>query len=384
MEHIDSSKPNLEAIAAELAALAAAHGQEGETLRRLPPALADAFLEHDVYRMMLPPDLGGAGLDPLDYLRLVEDIAAVDGSTGWTLAIAVGSGLYVGYLPPERSRPMFSDPNCGIAGAYGPFGRGEPVEGGYRVSGRWGWASGVDQARWMVFGFSVAPDRDGGAGETRQALAPCEAFDIIDTWHVSDMRGTGSKDYEVENLFVPADMSFRMFIGAPRHPAAVFRLPGAFFAAAVASVAVGIARGAADALARLAATKRAFPGRPSLREQPFAQYAVAKALALTESGGTYMRQAIEAIWNAIQRGETIDLEQRTCARRACVQAAEASVEAVDLCCRAAGGAALFQSQPFEQRLRDVHAAIAQIVLQRGAMEDAGRVSFGLKPVSPTF
>ena len=353
-------------------------------LRHLPPALADAFLRHDLYRMLLPRDLGGADMDPLDYLKLVQDLAQVDGSIGWNLAIGIGSGLYVGYLPLERSRAMFARPDCGIAGAYAPFGRGTRVDGGYRVSGHWGWASGVHQARWMVFGFSVANGQEGGPGEVLQALAPRDAFRVLDTWHVSGMRGTGSTEYEVEDLFVPAEMAFKMFLGEPRHPAPIFRLPAAFFCAALAAVALGIAHGAAEALVRLVETKRSLPGRPSLRDQASAQYAVAKAQALAESGALYLRHGIDGIWQQIQSGVAPDPEWRLRSRRACVHAAEASVEAVDLCCRAAGGNALFQSQPFERAQRDVHATLGHIVLQRGAMEDAGRVAFGLQPLSPTF
>ncbi|MDX8516318.1 hypothetical protein [Mesorhizobium captivum] len=377
---------DLEAIRTELADLAAVHREQGDTLRRLPPALAEAFLRHDVYRMLLPSDLGGAAVDPLDYLQLVADIARVDGSTAWSLAIGIGSALYVGYLPPEHGRAMVAERACGIAGAYAPFGRGDVADGGYRVSGRWGWASGIDQARWVVFGFSVPADEatEGGPAEVRQALAPRDAFRILDTWHVSGMRGTGSTEYEVENLFVPAETSFRVFVSQPCHPAPFFRLPGAFFAAAVASVTIGIALGTVDGLKRLASGKRGFPGRPALRDQAFAQYAVAKAQALAESASAYLRHAMGDIWHNILIDEAVTLDQRTRARRAAVHAAEAAAGAVDLCCRAAGGHALFQSQPFERALRDVRAAMAQIVLQPNAMEDAGRAAFGLDPVSPAF
>lgn len=377
------------AMLAEIVDLADRHKAEGDRLRQLPPALAEAFHRHDVYRLILPRDLGGADVDPLDYLDLVEKVARVDGSTAWNLAIGAGSGLYVGYLPVERSRPMFADASSCIAGAYAPFGRGEIVEGGYRVSGHWGWASGVAQARWMVFGFRVVA-KNGVDGtdekplEVRQALAPREAFRVLDTWHVSGMRGTGSTEYEANNLFVPSDMTFRIFLDKPKHPAPVFRLPGAFFGSAVASVALGIGHGATEGLKQLAAVKDGFLGRNLLREQAYAQYAVAKAEALVESANLYLRDAIADIWHSTLAGREIDPAQRRRARRACVQAAEASAEAVDLCCRAAGGHALFESQPFERALRDVRAAIAQITLQRAAMEDAGRTAFGLKPLSPVF
>jgi alkylation response protein AidB-like acyl-CoA dehydrogenase len=375
------------AIVADIAGLAARHKAEGDRLRHLPPALAEAFRRHDVYRLILPRDLGGGDVDPLDYLDLVEK---VDGSTAWNLAIGAGSGLYVGYLPVERSRPMVADVSSCIAGAYAPLGHGVIVEGGYRVSGHWGWASGAAQARWMVFGFRVAAPggTDEKPPEIRQALAPREAFRVLDTWHVNGLRGTGSTEYEVDDLFVPSDMTFRVFLDKPKHPAPVFRLPGAFFGAAVASVALGIGHGATESLKQLAMVKGgskggARGGNP-LRQQAYAHYAVAKAEALVESAKLYLDDAIAAIWCAIVAGREIDPAQRKRARRACVQAAEASAEAVDLCCRAAGGHALFEAQPFERALRDVRAAIAQITLQRAAMEDAGRAAFGLEPLSPVF
>lgn len=371
----------MDALIDELCDLAARHKDEGDSLRTLPPALVEAFRRHDVYRLILPRDLGGAQLDPRDYLRLVEKLARTDGSIAWNFAIGAGSGLYVGYLPVERSRVMFADAACCIAGAYAPFGRGEVVAGGYRVSGRWGWASGIDQARWVVFGFTV--DRDDGR-QVLQGLAPREAFHVLDTWHVSGLRGTGSTEYEVDGLFVTEDMTFQVFKSEPQHPAPVFRLPGAFFGAAVAVVALGIAQGATEALKQLAASKRPFPGRPSLRDQASAQYAVAKAEALTESSSQYLHRALADIWQRILASNEIDLTQRARARRACVHAAEASGEAVDLCCRAAGGHAIFQGEPFERALRDVRAALAHLVLQRSAMEDAGRAVLGLDPLSPVF
>lgn len=384
--HAAAAMPAPAAIVADIAGLAARHKAEGDRLRHLPPALAEAFRRHDVYRLILPRDLGGGDVDPLDYLDLVEKVARVDGSTAWNLAIGAGSGLYVGYLPVERSRPMVADVSSCIAGAYAPLGHGVVVEGGYRVSGHWGWASGAAQARWMVFGFRVAAPggTDEKPPEIRQALAPREAFRVLDTWHVNGLRGTGSTEYEVDDLFVPSDMTFRVFLDKPKHPAPVFRLPGAFFGSAVASVALGIGHGATESLKQLAMVKGGSAGGNPLRQQAYAHYAVAKAEALVESAKLYLDDAIAAIWCAILAGREIDPAQRKRARRACVQAAEASAEAVDLCCRAAGGHALFESQPFERALRDVRAAIAQITLQRAAMEDAGRTSFGLEPLSPVF
>lgn len=376
-------------IARDLAVLAERYRGEGERLRRLPPALADAFLSHDIYRLLLPSDLGGAGIGPLDYLDMVEQVARVDGSIAWNLTIGAGSGLFAGYLPVAAARPMFAVPDCCIAGALAPIGRAVAVRGGFRVSGRWGWASGVDQARWMVMGFTLTgeagPELDAdGRPMTWQALASREAFHVLDTWYVGGLRGTGSTDYEVTDLFVPHDASFRIFVDAPRHPAPIFRLPGAFLAAAIVMVPLGVAQGCLDGLKRLASGKRVLNGRSGLRDQAFAQYASAKAEALVESGAAYVRQSMVAIWQAVQDGGPVDLDARARCRRACVHAAEASAEAVDLCCRAAGGHSLFEAEPFERALRDVRAALGHMSLQRGTMEDAGRAAFGLAPLSPIF
>jgi alkylation response protein AidB-like acyl-CoA dehydrogenase len=374
----------LAGLAAGLAALAERHRGEGDRLRKLPPALAEAFLAHDVYRLLLPADLGGAGADPLDYLELVERVARADGATGWNLTIGAGSGLYVGYLPVARAKEMFATPDCGIAGALAPMGSAVAVEGGFRVGGRWAWASGVDQATWMVAGFKVAGETDAGRPAFWQAIAPRAAFRVLDTWHVGGLRGTGSTEYEAADLFIPRDACFQIFAGEPCHPAPLFRLPGAFFAAAVAVVPLGIARGCVDGLKRLAGSKRVLNGRSGLHEQAFAQYAAAKAEALVESSGFFLRRTIDDIWQTVQRGAPVSLEARARARRAAGHAAEASAEAVDLCCRAAGGNALFEAEPFERALRDVRGALGHISLQRITMEDAGRVAFGLPPLSPIF
>jgi alkylation response protein AidB-like acyl-CoA dehydrogenase len=161
-------------------------------------------------------------------------------------------------------------------------------------------------------------------------------------------------------------------------------MPSAFFATAVAVVPLGIARGAIDGLTALAARKRLPGGRAGLNDQAFAQYAAAKAEALVASASLYLRQSITTIWNTVRGGGTADLAARARCRGAVVQAGEASAEAVDLCCRAAGGNALAESEPFEKALRDVRAAIGHISMQRGAMEDVGRVAFGMAPNSPMF
>jgi alkylation response protein AidB-like acyl-CoA dehydrogenase len=379
----------LAGLAEDLAALAARHGAEGDRLRQLPPALAEAFVARDVYRLLVPADLGGAGVDPLDFLELVERVSRADGAVGWNLMIGAGSGLYLGYVAQDRAQTMCATAECCIAGTLQPVGHAVAVEGGFRIGGRWGWASGAAQARWMIAGFVLAdatgPILDAqGRPSVWQALAPRDAFRVLDTWFTGGLRGTGSTEYEAADLFVPRDAAFQLFASTPTHPAPLFRMPGAFLAAALASVPLGIAQGCADGLKRLAGRKRVLSGRAGLDEQAFAQYAVAKAEALAQSSGLYLRQAIGDIWQTVRRGGPVEMAARARCRRAAVHAAEASAEAVDLCCRAAGGHALFETEPFERALRDVRAAQGHISLQRGAMEDAGRAAFGLPPLSPIF
>lgn len=366
-----------------------AHRAEAESLKHLPPAVARAFLDSDFYRFVVPEDLGGGGFDPLTYFDLCEEIASYDGSTGWNFALASTNAPLLGSLPGERLRAIFAGPDCGIAGTVMPTGRAFAVEGGWRVSGRWRWMSGVHQAKWVILGTTVhdaaGPVRNAdGAPQSRQFLLPKDECHILDVWDVGGMRGTGSTDYACSDAFVPENMALRVFSGEANHPSPIFRLPFSYFGFGLCAVALGIGRAALDGLKALAAEKVSLATRLGLRDQAHVQYAVAKAGALLRASRNHARESFRPIWQALLDDGPVSMASRAQVRASYVHAAESAMEAVHLCYRAAGGTALFQTSPFEQALRDVYAVTCHATMQRVLMEDAGRVDLGLAPQASFF
>ena len=284
--------------------------------------------------------------------------------------------------PPQ---PSTAEPRAFVAGTFSPRGRAVQVPGGYRVSGRWPFASGIRHARWIVAGCVVA-DAAGprlteqGQPEVVHVFLPVANATVLDTWHVGGMRGTGSTDYTLEEVFVPTERTSPAAHRRFATEAPIFPVLDATIGTAFAFVALGVARGALDGLIDLAMSQTgAHADGNSLRERTSTQYDVARAEAMLEAARTNLIDALTLVSETAAQGASIDLPIRARLRRATGYAGESAVTVVDQLYRTAGAAALFEAAPFERRLRDTHALTAQLWLQRSAMEDAGRVRLGLPP-----
>jgi indole-3-acetate monooxygenase len=366
-----------------------AHRGNGDELHRLPDAIAHAFAEANVYRLLLPHEFGGEDIDPLTYYDLIEEVASYDGSVGWNYSIGSSTPIILGDLSPARLHAIFASPDSCVAASASPPGRAVEVEGGYRVTGRFAWASGIHQARWVVANCLVF---DGDSIRKSAAGTPValgfvmrrQDCAVLDTWHVIGMRGTGSTEFEVNGAFVPKDMAIRFFGAESQYPYPIFHLPPTYFGYNHVGVMNGIARSAVNGLKALASTKTSAMAGTSLRDETQAQYAVAKAEAMIEANGLTVKESFRALWAKVVAGETVPLEMRARVRRIVAHAAECAVEAVQLCYGATGGTAVYASAPFERALRDVNAAATHITVRRVMMEEAGRVAFGLLPRTPLF
>lgn len=211
LDSLDAARPVIEA-----------HRAESDVLRRQPQPIVDAMRQHDLFRLQLPRDLGGRGVDPVTFLDLVERVAAWDGSTAWNFAISGGAATFAGYADPDVARDVFATPASYIAGTPNPTGRAELVEGGYRVSGRWAWCSGIYQATHAIVGAVVPGDPNpalAGLPPLRQFILPVSDVTILDTWHVGGLRGTGSTEIEAHDVFVPNERAILIFFSPPRNPA---------------------------------------------------------------------------------------------------------------------------------------------------------------------
>jgi len=351
--------------------------------RTLPPELVDAMHAAGLFRMWLPRALGGAELDPLSFLAVIEELARLDGSVGWCAVIPAGYGRLSGALPEDAAREIFQGPGRGLlVGTLNPTGKAVSVPGGYRVTGRWGYGSFIGYGDW-VLGNCITGD-----GDFRLCLFPRDSVEVFDVWHVGGLRATGSNDFQVTDLFVPESHTVPLmdFQPPPRRPGPLYAIPmTSTFVSCVATVVLGIARGAIEALVDIAATKTTAGSPTALRDKPMAQAEIAQAEALLRSGRAYLFGELGAMWEDAEAGKPIAMEQRAHVRLAAVHAAQCAIQAVDITYKLGGGASLFQGGRLERCFRDAHAAGQHVALSPlSNMEPVGRVLFGLSPGMARF
>jgi alkylation response protein AidB-like acyl-CoA dehydrogenase len=382
MESVRERDAALIAAARALAPRVAAEGDEIERNRRLPAWLTDGLRAEGLFRMLVPRQLGGAEAHLATFSAAVEALATADGSTGWCLSQGAGSCFVVAnQLAPDAAAEVVGDPGCVVAWGPGATGVAHPAEGGHRVTGRWSFASGCHHATWL--GGGAVPE--GAAAEAaRVYLFPAGCARILDTWRVSGLRGTGSDTYQVEDVFVPEGRSFSARRDARHHAGPLYAFPPELvYGVGFASVALGIARGALDAFVELAADKTPRNMRLVLRESAVVQAQHARAEGGLRAARAYLREAIEAAWAAASESPALPLEQRALLRLAVVHAMYAAAAAVDTAYHGAGASAIFESNPFERRFRDVHAVTQQIQARPAHFESVGRFLLGLDP-EPAF
>jgi alkylation response protein AidB-like acyl-CoA dehydrogenase len=363
----------LEAAAALAPRLRAA-ADETERARRLSAALVHALVDAGVFRLCVPRALGGREVDPATMVRVLETLACADGSAGWCAMIGATSGVASAYLPDEAAREIYADPGGITGGVYAPQGRAHATGDGYRVTGRWAFASGCEHCTWLMGGCLLD---DGRAERARLALFPAAEARIIDTWTVAGLRGTGSHDIAVEDLFVPAARTFSLVTDRPRHRGPLYAFPVfGLLALGIAAVALGIARAAVDELVRLAAGKRPSGSGRLLAERAVVQAEVAEAEAVLSSARAFVFDAIADASATAAAEKALDLRRRARLRLAATHATRSAARVVDRMYEAGGGTAVYASSPLQRHLRDVHVATQHAMVAPPTLELAGRVLLG--------
>jgi alkylation response protein AidB-like acyl-CoA dehydrogenase len=344
-----------------------------ERERRLPAALVERLREAQLFELWLPGALGGPELHPLDFTAVIEALAQADGSVGWCAGVAGTLSHLAGSLREDAAREIFYGRRI-VAGSFKPAGTAVAVAGGYRVSGRWDFGSGIDHSDWLAVNCVV------GGAEVRFAFVPTREAEVIDTWRVSGLKGTGSKDYRIEDVFVPAERTTQAFVVAPVQSGALYRIPFLSLASSsLAAVSLGVARAAIAALVETAATKTRTRASSPIADQPRAQAALGRAEALVRAARASLLDALRQQWDEVADGGAPTVAARVAMRLACAFCAEACIEAVGLVFRTAGAGALYESGPIARCLRDVQAAAQHIGLSADNYEHAGRVLFGREP-----
>ncbi len=363
-----------------------------EADREMPSDLLKALHDARLFRLLIPRSLGGEETDLGTLARVAEIIAAADASAAWCVGQGAGCAMSAAYVKPDVARRFFGSPDAVLAWGAGAAGKAVPVDGGYRITGKWDFASGSRHATMLGAHCKVAKE-DGSPvllANGRQAeltgLLPKAKAHIRDTWQVVGLKGTGSDSYDLDNLFIPADDVFiRDESYAIYETGTLFRFPAMnAYAGAFGGVMLGIARGTLADLKALAMTKTPRGASSSLRDNPVFQTELAVLEARFRAARVLHLTTLDEMWRAVDGGAPLTLELRVNARLAATHAINEGHEIVSKAYRAAGQTAVFETNPFEQRLRDANAAAQQVQGRPGHYTTVGRHLLGLAPDTMMF
>lgn len=376
----------------ELEGLIEAHADAAEEQRHLPAEVARAMARAGLYRVAVPKSLGGAEAHPVDQIRLIEAVSEIHGSTGWNLMIGIENmGVLGAVYPKSFTEPMYADPELIIAGSLNPLGRATRVDGGYRVSGQWPFASGIHNAHFF-WSQSVLHDANGdrqtgddGRVVLCESMVPIADVEIVDTWQVAGLRGSGSHDALLDDVFVPESHMSRVQEQIPVEPGTLYRLPiYTRLAYNKVGVATGIARAAIRQFEDLAGAKQPRGSTRLLRERVDAQRAVAEAERLVGAARSYVFDTVSALWDTVAAGSRPSTRQKALVQLACSGAASDAVRAVELLHAAAGASVNFLSSPLGRSFRDVQVVRQHVMVSPQFTEAVGRVLLGLESQSFLF
>lgn len=363
--------------------------EEIEEARRLPPDLVDALAATRVFRLAVPRELGGDEADPADQMRAVELLSEADGSTGWCAAVALGASMAAGFMSEPGAREVFANPARPKALVAEPAGQALPDGDGFRISGRWRFASGITHADWVVLGSIVIrngqPSMTPNGPEVIHTYIPIAQVTVHDTWHVSGLCGTGSHDVSAANVYVPRERVFSLFMPNGFTSAPLYRTPTlSIVAAMTAIVAVGIARAALNELCDVAVSKTPAMSMARLSEKPAMHYELARAEAALGGARSYLYEAVDDLWQTAASGREPTMRQRAHVRLASAQATETAARVARSASTLAGSVSVYRSSSLQRHARDADVITHHFTQAPHVWEYAGRALMGLHPGVPVF
>lgn len=363
----------------------AAEWQAEEAAGRLSHATVDALYGAGVLAMKAPACLGGGEADPVTQFEVLEAVASVNPSAGWCSMVGATSlGLPGAFLPEAGVKEMFSGsrlPRGAIV--IMPAGVATPVDGGYRVSGRWSFASGIHHAEWITACARVPTGE--GAPDIVMLVFPATAVTLHDNWHVSGLKGTGSCDFSVENLFVPASMSWRTADTAPQRGGPLYRLGiPAFVANEHAAFALGLARTALDTLVDTAAAKSRGYGEAAskLALRATVQRAIGHSEVALGAARAHALALNEQAWTCVCDGQEVPARLHAALRASATYCTEVATEVITTAFRYSGAGAVYAQHVLQRCLRDVNVAAQHLLVSDRSYENLGQFALGLDDANP--
>ena len=370
-----------------LAPMITRDADEIERTRRLTEPVVSALIENGLYRALLPQSLGGAEAPPEVFMQVLEEIAKADASTAWCLGQCAVCAMTAAYLDKDAANEIFNTAP-GIL-AWGAIANEvHVVPGGYRITGRWDFASGSRQASWLGAHVQVV-EADGtrrlmpnGAPEIRTILFPATSATMYDVWDVIGLSGTGTDSYSVENLFIPEKFAaLRDNFSALREKGPLYGITTyTMFGLGFGAIALGVARATLDAATELARGK-ASVGLKAMRENSAVQGLIGRTEGNWRAARAYLYGAAAEAWRDLTQTGKLTEQHRAALRLASTWTIHQSVAVVDAAYHMAGATAVFRANKFERRFRDMHAIAQQIQARDSHYEDVGKAILAGTPVS---
>jgi alkylation response protein AidB-like acyl-CoA dehydrogenase len=370
-----------------LAPLIASEADAIERNRRLTEPVVSALIENGLYRALLPQSVGGAEAPPEVFMQMLEEIAKADASTAWCLGQCNVCAMTSAYLDADTAREVFAAPNSILA--WGAIAHAvQVVPGGFRITARWDFASGSRQANWLGAHVQVL-EADGtkrlkpnGVPEIRTIVFPATSATMYEVWDVIGLSGTGTDSYSVDNLFIPEKFSaLRDDVTALREQGSLYKFTTyTMFGLGFSAVSLGIARATLDAAIDLARGK-ASVGQKAMRENNAVQGLIGRTEGNWRAARAYIYGTAAEIWAEVKRTGILTEENRLALRLASTWTIHQATAVVDAAYHMAGATAVFRSNKFERRFRDMHAIAQQIQARDTHYEDAGRAILSGSPVA---
>ena len=364
-----------------------------EELRRIPDETIRDLLASGLFRILQPRRVGGLELPYEAIVRITAILGRGCGSTAWVTANIANHDFMLALWPQKAQDEVWQGDNAALIGSalMFPPGKAARVAGGYRLSGRWKFSSGIDACTWTMLGGIASAD--GELPDYRVFLLPASDYRIIDTWHAAGLRGTGSNDVEVNDVFVPEHRALSIDLmkgcsapGAGVNPGALYRLPVFdMFPYVVAAASLGIAQGAVAQFAEETKNRDTSYSTTLLSDHATTQARLGQASAAVDTAEMLLIQRCQYAMAAAEAARVPSHAEKIRLRRDGAYAALLCTRAVDRLFEAGGGEFLYDQKVMQRAFRDIHAAQGHYALAWDVhASTAGKFMLGIAPDTPTL